>query len=219
MRHEYVLALADSQAVLEVVGGKGASLARLANAGLPVPDGFHVTTAAYNQFVVENNLLPGIVAALQRVDASQPSTLEAASRAIYDLFMQSAMPQDIANAIARAYLGLPSLLGKRGGGEGATVAVRSSATAEDLPDLSFAGQQETFLNICGVEAVLDAVKRCWASLWTARAIGYRLQHHIDHGVVSLAVVVQQLVLADAAGVLFTANPINGQRGEAMITAT
>jgi pyruvate,water dikinase len=88
--------------------------------------------------------------------------------------------------------------------------VRSSATAEDLLDLSFAGQQETFLNIHGVEAVLDAVKRCWASLWTARAIGYRAQHNIDHSAVSMAVVVQQLVCADAAGVLF--GPITGQRG-------
>ena len=100
----------------------------------------------------------------------------------------------------------------------AAVAVRSSATAEDLPELSFAGQQDTFLNVRGSEAVLDAVKRCWASLWTARAIGYRTQHNIDQDAVSLAVVVQRLVNAEAAGVLFTANPINGRRDQAVINA-
>ncbi|HLE29013.1 MAG TPA: PEP/pyruvate-binding domain-containing protein [Anaerolineales bacterium] len=206
-----VLPLADQNAALETVGGKGASLARLANAGLPVPCGFHVTTAAYKQFVVMNNLQPAILEILKKADPAQPSTLEAASSAIHDLFRQAEMPREIAEAIADAYRTLD--------GGAAVVAVRSSATAEDLPDLSFAGQQETFLNICGQEAVLQAVQKCWASLWTARAIGYRLQHHIDQDVVSLAVVVQRLVPAEAAGILFTANPINGQRDQAMITAT
>ena len=99
------------------------------------------------------------------------------------------------------------------------VAVRSSATAEDLPDASFAGQQDTYLNIRGAEAVLQAVKRCWASLWTARAIGYRARQGIDPDSVALAVVVQELVAADAAGVMFTANPVNGKRGEVVINAT
>src|SRR3990172_4771441 len=206
-----VLPLADQNAALETVGGKGASLARLANAGLPVPCGFHVTTAAYKQFVVMNNLQPAILEILKKADPAQPSTLEAASSAIHDLFRQAEMPREIAEAIADAYRALD--------GGATVVAVRSSATAEDLPDLSFAGQQETFLNICGQEAVLQAVQKCWASLWTARAIGYRLQHHIDQDVVSLAVVVQRLVPAEAAGILFTANPINGQRDQAMITAT
>ena len=97
--------------------------------------------------------------------------------------------------------------------------MRSSATAEDLPGASFAGQQETYLNIRGAEAVLDAVKQCWASLWTGRAIAYRARQDIDPTTVSLAVVVQELVFADAAGVLFTANPVSGQRDEMMITAT
>lgn len=211
MELKYVLPLADSQAVLENVGGKGASLARLMAAGLPVPGGFHVTTAAYKRFVAESGLQPRILAALEGTDASQPATLETASNAIAALFAQAAIPVDMADAIRTAYtaLGSPPLL----------VAVRSSATAEDLVDLSFAGQQETFLNIRGTDAVLDAVKRCWASLWTARAIGYRAQHNIDHSAVSLAVVVQQLVLADAAGILFTANPITGRRDQAMLTAT
>ncbi len=211
MSLQYVLSLADSRAALETVGGKGASLARLANAGLPVPGGFHVTTTAYRQFVAVNNLQLAILEALKGAEAVQPSTLEATSCAIHDLFQQAEMPGEIAEAVAHAYAALD--------GGVAVVAVRSSATAEDLPDLSFAGQQETFLNICGQEAVLETVQKCWASLWTARAIGYRLQHHIDQNVVSLAVVVQRLVPAEAAGILFTANPITGQRDQAMITAT
>jgi len=211
MNPEYVIALTDPQATLAVAGGKGASLARLSNAGLPVPGGFHITTAAYRQFVTENNLQPRILAALEAVDVAQPSTLETASRAIQALFSQAHVPPAITGAIAHTYVDLP--------GDEPAVAVRSSATAEDLPDLSFAGQQETYLNVRGAVAVLDAVKRCWASLWTARAIGYRAQHGIDQGTVSLAAVVQLLVPAEAAGVLFTANPITGARDQAMLTAT
>jgi pyruvate,water dikinase len=210
MTHEYVLALADSKATLANVGGKGASLARLSAAGLPVPDGFHLTTAAYQGFVAANDLQPRILAALERVDTSQPTTFETASRTIRDLFANAPMPHDIADAIAAAYLKLAATC--------PAVAVRSSATAEDLPDLSFAGQQETYLNIEGIAAVQDAVKRCWASLWTPRAIGYRAQHNIDHSAVALAVVVQMLVCADAAGVMFTANPVNGRRDQVVINA-
>jgi phosphoenolpyruvate synthase/pyruvate phosphate dikinase len=211
MKPKYILPLADPGATLETVGGKGASLARLANAGLPVPDGFHVTTAAYRQFVDENDLQPRILAALDAVDASQPATLETASNTIRDLFSQAGIPPDIAGAIAQAYASLS--------GQNPIVAVRSSATAEDLPGLSFAGQQETFLNIQGISAVLEAVKRCWASLWTARAIGYRVRHDIDQNTVSLAAVVQLLVPAEAAGIMFTANPVTGQRDQAMISAS
>ncbi|MBN2004028.1 MAG: phosphoenolpyruvate synthase [Anaerolineae bacterium] len=226
MTLQYILSLSDAQSTLEIVGGKGASLARLTQAGLPVPGGFHVTTAAYKQFVAESDLQPRILAALQSADASQPATLETASRAIEELFTHTSMPPAIADEIRTAYLALSDPTAQTSGEQSESsqqpnlpVAVRSSATAEDLPGLSFAGQQETFLNIHGVAALLDAVKRCWASLWTARAIGYRLQHGIDQEAVSLAVVVQELVFADAAGVLFTANPINGQRDQAMITAT
>ena len=211
MKSEYVLPLADPQATLAVAGGKGASLARLARAGLSVPDGFHVTTAAYRQFVDENDLQPRILAALETANPAQPETLQAASRTIRDLFDQAQIPPDVAGAIAQAYAALP--------GKTPAVAVRSSATAEDLSDLSFAGQQETYLNVRGAEAVLDAVKRCWASLWTARAIGYRLQHGIDQSAVSLAVVVQLLVPAETAGILFTANPVNGRRDQVVISAS
>jgi len=210
MTPKYILPLADPQATLAVAGGKGASLARLANAGLPVPDGFHVTTAAYQHFVAKNTLQPGILAALEAVDASQLATLETASSTIRDLFSQAQTPPDIAGAIAQAYASLS--------GQDPIVAVRSSATAEDLPGLSFAGQQETFLNIQGISGVLEAVKRCWASLWTARAIGYRVRHGIDQNTVSLAAVVQLLVPAEAAGILFTANPVTGQRDQVVLSA-
>ena len=210
--NEYVLELTDPRAIrLEVVGGKGASLARLASAGLPVPDGFHVTTGAYRRFVADNDLQPAILEAARAASLSQPSSLETASQAIARLFTRATVPSEIAEAIARAYADLP--------GEEPAVAVRSSATAEDLPELSFAGQHETYLNVRGIAAVQDAVKRCWASLWTPRAIGYRAQHGIDHGSVSLAVVVQMLVPAEASGVLFTANPVDGRRDRAVITAT
>ncbi len=225
---EYVLPLDDPGAELEAVGGKGASLARLITAGLPVPDGFHLTTAAYKQFVAKNGLQPRILATLEAVDAAQPATLESASRAISALFAQAAMPQDIADAIQTAYAGLGNKMSAMAGEsrsdspkqrtQSVAVAVRSSATAEDLPEASFAGQQETFLNVQGADAVLDAVKRCWASLWTARAIGYRARHDIDQGAVSLAVVVQELVPAEAAGIMFTANPVTGKRDEAVISA-
>jgi phosphohistidine swiveling domain-containing protein len=207
---EFVFPLAAPQATLETVGGKGASLARLVTAGLPVPDGFHVTTAAYLRFVSENDLQPGILAALDSVDVSQPATLEAASTAISALFAEAQTPPDVASAIALAYAALA--------GNTPIVAVRSSATAEDLPEASFAGQQETFLNVEGYGQVLDAVKRCWASLWTARAIGYRARQNIGPYGLSLAVVVQVLVPAEAAGILFTANPINGRRDQAIISA-
>jgi len=207
---EYVLPLADPGAMLETVGGKGASLSRLVADGLPVPDGFHVTTAAYRRFVIDNNLQPGILAALETVDVAQPDTLDAASRTIGELFSKAQTPPNVASAIALAYASLA--------GTNPAVAVRSSATAEDLPDLSFAGQQDTFLNVEGYGAVLEAIKRCWASLWTARAIGYRARNGIDPDGISLAAVVQLLVPAEAAGILFTANPVTGRRDQAVISA-
>jgi pyruvate,water dikinase len=175
-----------------------------------VPDGFHVTTAAYRRFVDENTLQPRILETLQTVDPNQAATLEAASAQIGALFAAGRVPADVAAAIETVYADFAN--------SQCPVAVRSSATAEDLPDASFAGQQETFLNVQGAAEVLEAVKRCWASLWTARAIGYRARQGIDHSVVSLAVVVQELVPADAAGILFTANPLNGSREEAVLNA-
>jgi phosphoenolpyruvate synthase/pyruvate phosphate dikinase len=226
MATQYTIPLDDLRATLEVAGGKGASLTKLVKAGLSVPDGFHVTTTAYREFVAVNDLRTRILAALESVDPAQPSTLEAASQTIRELFEGAEMPAAMAVAVARAYAELtgqnPYVAGESRSDSleqlAAPVAVRSSATAEDLPEASFAGQQDTYLNVRGAEAVLQAVKRCWASLWTARAIGYRARQGIAPDAVSLAVVVQALVFADAAGIMFTANPLNGQRDQAVINA-
>jgi rifampicin phosphotransferase len=217
MAPRYVLPLNDSQATLDNVGGKGASLARLTNAGLPVPGGFHVTTGAYRAFVVANGLQPRILAALRGADPADPSALEAASTRIRQHFAAACVPDEIASAIRSAYAELvdaPSAIGE----PRSSVAVRSSATAEDLPEASFAGQQETYLNVSGADSVLAATVKCWASLWTARAIGYRSRQGIAPDEVALAVVVQLLVPAEAAGILFTANPVNGRRDQVMISA-
>jgi rifampicin phosphotransferase len=147
-----VVALDDPSAMLEQVGGKGASLARLAAAGLPVPPGFHITTAAYRQFVAAHSLQEQILAAVAAARADDPATLEAASRQIVQLFAQQAVPSEIAEAILHSYAAL--------GGADLPVAVRSSATAEDLPEMSFAGQQDSYLNVYGETQLLDAVKRC-----------------------------------------------------------
>jgi phosphohistidine swiveling domain-containing protein len=205
-----VLQLDDVSATLEQVGGKGASLARMANAGLPVPPGFYVTTAAYRRFVEANGLQEAILAAVRTANPDDPAMLEQAATRIVPLFAGGTMPDDIAEAIRQAYAVL-------GDGDLA-VAVRSSATAEDLPGMSFAGQQETYLNMRGETRVLDAVKRCWASLWTARAISYRARQGIAPQDVSLAVVVEELVPADASGILFTADPMTGSRDKVMLNA-
>jgi phosphohistidine swiveling domain-containing protein len=211
MNQTYILPLADSRTSLETVGGKGASLAKLIGAGLPVPDGFHVTTEAYSKFIDANDLGGIIQQAVDTVDLTRPSTLESASRSITGAVIQSEIPPEIAADIVQAYAAIP--------GKNPAVAVRSSATAEDLPEASFAGQQDSYLNICGPGQLLDAVKRCWASLWTARAISYRIQQGIPAEGVALAVVIQLLVPAEVAGILFTANSITGVRDQALINAS
>ncbi|MFD7660153.1 PEP/pyruvate-binding domain-containing protein [Actinosynnema sp. NPDC059797] len=184
-----VLPLADPAADLDTVGGKGASLARHAAAGLPVPAGFHLTTHAYRRFTADLDL-PGL---LRHEDPAG---------AIAAAFAGHEVPADVADAVRAA---LPP----------GPLAVRSSATAEDLPDLSFAGQHDTFLDVAG-EDVLDAVRRCWASLWTARAIEYRARNGVTDA--ALAVVVQRMVPAEVSGVLFTANPVTGSRAETVVNA-
>lgn len=204
MSTPFVLGLEAASATLAQVGGKGASLVRLVAADLRVPPGFAVTTEAYRRFVSENGLQEKLLAAVST------GTVADASGQIGGLFATGEVPEDIARAVSTAYAAL--------GGDGHAVAVRSSATAEDLPDLSFAGQQETYLNVRGEAAILDAVKRCWASLWSARAMAYRARHGIPSEDVSMAVVVQVMVPADAAGILFTANPVTGARDQVVINA-
>ncbi len=205
----YLLPL-DSPASLETAGGKGANLTRLIGAGFPVPGGFIVTTAAYHAFLKENNLARVIAAALARLVPGDPASLELVSRVIREQFGAGRVPAALAAELRTTYLAQPIAH--------MAVAVRSSATAEDLPALSFAGQQDTFLNVVGEEALLSAVIRCWSSLWTARAIGYRARNGIPQEGVALAVVIQTMVEAEAAGVLFTANPLTGRRTETVIDA-
>ncbi len=203
-----ILELDSPEATLELVGGKGASLARLSAAGLPVPAGFHITTNAYRRFVNANGIDEEILSVATQTGSDDPTAFERASAQILALFEKSTIPEDLAALIEQSYNEL--------GGDDPPVAVRSSATAEDLPGMSFAGQMETYLNERGGAEVLAAVKRCWGSLWTARALSYRLQHGIRPESVSIAVVVQQLVPADVAGILFTANPLTGARDQIMI---
>jgi len=205
-----VMSLGDLAATAAAVGGKGASLAYLVRAGFPVPLGFHVTVGAYRDFVGRCGLHEPVLAALSGVDSSDPATFEAASRRIGELFAGQPVPVSTAAAIARAYADL---------GEEVAVAVRSSATAEDLPCVSSAGQHDTYLNVRGRAGLLDAVQRCWASLWTPRAIGYYARHGIAAGEASMAVVVQRFVPADAAGVLFTVNPVGGGRDQVLVNAS
>jgi len=196
-------------ATLAHTGGKGLNLTRLAQAGFPVPGGFVITTDGYDAFVESAGVADWMAQETAAIDATDPDALAALADHIRARFRQSTMPPALTETIRTAYadLGRPR------------VAVRSSATAEDLPDFSFAGQQDTFLNVLGDEALLAAVVECWSSLWTARAIGYRARNGIDQSAVSLAVVVQQMVQSEVSGVLFTANPLSGRRTETVIDAT
>jgi pyruvate,water dikinase len=183
-------------ASIDLVGGKGANLGRLLRLGFPVPPGFVITTAAYRAFLEANQL--------EGLETMAPVTLQAR-------ILQAPMPDDLGDAIRAAYQRVDARL----------VAVRSSGTAEDLATASFAGQHDTFLNVTGSDALLDAVQACWASLWTPRAIAYRRQsgwRDVGAAPLALAVVVQTMAQAEAAGVAFTANPITGDRAETTISA-
>ncbi|MHC6220794.1 PEP/pyruvate-binding domain-containing protein [Arthrobacter sp. MMS24-S77] len=193
-----------------VAGGKGVGLGGLVQAGVPVPPGFVLNTSAYAAFVDANHLQAGIQELAALSPQATPQDYEDASERIRALFIGGTMPAGIADELGAAYRSL-------GSGDEA-VAVRSSATAEDLASASFAGQQETYLNVRGAEAVAVAVTDCWASLWTARAMAYRVREGIGPETVRLAVVVQRMVEAEAAGVMFTANPANGRRDQIVIGA-
>lgn len=219
----------SDEASLALAGGKGKNLVELARAGFAVPPGFIVTTEAYRLFVAENRLQARILALAAAIPATDTSTgdtseLEAASTEIAALFEEGAIPPEIANEIASAYhMMRPHLSGLTGSSANAVydppVAVRSSATAEDLPGLAFAGQQDTYLNVVGESALLGAIRRCWASLWTARAMAYRMRNRIESGEVALAVVMQEMVRSEVSGVAFTANPVTGHRAEIVIDAS
>ena len=213
--YSYITSLDTKEDALEVVGGKGRSLAKLANAGFPVPGGFQVTTAAYRSFVADHELQARIVALARPAVVDGRASFEQSSAAIGQLFADTEISAEISAEIGDSY---GALAGGTLEGEPA-LAVRSSANAEDLPGLSFAGQQETFLNVTGADAVVAAVKDCWASLWTAQAISYRHQNGIAQESVAMAVVAQIMVPSEVSGILFTANPATGERGETIINAS
>ncbi|WP_396610363.1 phosphoenolpyruvate synthase [Haloferax sp. S1W] len=204
---------------LDLVGGKGASLGELTSAGLPVPPGFVVTAGTYRSFIEDSGIDDELFSAVD-VDHEDSAALKAAHEAAHDLIMEAPMPESVREEILDAY-------GSLGEGD-AFVAVRSSATAEDLPDASFAGQQETFLNVTE-DDLLERVKECWASLFSERAIYYRNRKGFPHDKVDIAVVVQQMVDSEKSGVMFTRHPSTGDEqviveaawglGEAVVSGT
>ena len=184
------------------VGGKGASLGEMASIGLPVPHAFVVTSQAFRRFLIESQLENSIFDEIDALNVEDSAALREVSEKTKEKVMAAAMPQSLCDEIATAY--------KRFSDAGIYVAVRSSATAEDLPDASFAGQQETFLNVSGLENVLHAIQECWASLYNGRAIYYRAKQGFDNRSINIAVVVQQLIPSEKAGVMFTSHPVTGE---------
>ncbi|BBL68970.1 phosphoenolpyruvate synthase [Methanoculleus chikugoensis] len=184
------------------VGGKGASLGEMTAIGLPVPKAFVVTAQAFRRFLIETGIEEELFRKLERLDVDDNGALESVAKEVQEIVLSVEMPDHLRQDIVEAY--------DRMGANGTVVAVRSSATAEDLPDASFAGQQETFLNILGEIDLLDAVQRCWASLYGARAIYYRAKQGFDDRSVNIAVVVQELIRSEKSGVMFTSHPVTGE---------
>ena len=199
---------------LALVGGKAANLGELMSAGAPVPAAFCVTTVGYRRHLDDNDLTGPINAILNEIDFESPSSIEAGAAAIRTQIAEAPMPSDIRDEISSAYRRLETLVGVE-----VHVSVRSSATAEDLPGASFAGQQDTYLHVSGSSHVVDAVKRCWASLWSGRAVAYRHAQGFAHDSVWLAVVVQEMFPSQVSGVLFTANPITSNPNEILLNAS
>lgn len=199
---------------VSIVGGKNASLGEMIHAGLPVPFGFAVTAYSYERYIVEKKIAEQIYKIINETvtDPNDPKQYDTASKKIRELMEKTPMPKDIEAAIRVAY----SNLNKRFDLKDTFVAVRSSATAEDLPDASFAGQQETFLNVKGADDLIEKVVNCWSSLFTPRAIFYRNEKGFPHEKVFISVGVQKMVNSRAAGVMFTINPVTGNHDEIVI---
>jgi pyruvate,water dikinase len=195
---------------LPLVGGKGANLGEMAHAGFPVPPGFCLTTAVFQQFIAACPNADDLYALLDTVTADDMETARQVGHQVRQTLLETPMPPAIAQAIRQQWQTL---------GADQAYAVRSSATAEDLPDASFAGQQDTYLNVIGETELLTAVQRCWVSLFTDRAILYRVQNQFSHRDVQLSVVVQQMVMAEKSGILFTADPLTGHRHTLTIDAS
>jgi phosphoenolpyruvate synthase/pyruvate phosphate dikinase len=208
---EYVLGFQDvDRTGIGVVGGKGANLGELSRLeGIRVPDGFCVSTEVFKRVIGAVPAIGGLLDRLALLKAEDREAIRELAATIREVIEGIAIPEEVQEAIARSLAKL---------GEQEACAVRSSATAEDLPGASFAGQQDTYLNVTGKPAILKHISRCWASLFTERAVAYRLQHGFDHRKVHMAVVVQKMLFPRAAGILFTADPVTGNRKVASIEA-
>lgn len=189
------------------VGGKGANLGEMTKAGFPVPYGFCVTTESYKEFIKHNNLSDFIAQAIRKASLD---TIIQIGQEIREKISLSEIPGQVEQSIIKA-------INKEGAG--LFYAVRSSATAEDLPFASFAGQQDTYLNIKGEKSLLNSIRNCWASLFTDRAILYRIQNNIEHDTVQMSVIIQKMVLPEVSGIMFTADPVSGHRGILSIDAS
>ncbi|HMI62740.1 MAG TPA: PEP/pyruvate-binding domain-containing protein, partial [Puia sp.] len=208
----YVLCFQEiDRTKLMAVGGKGANLGELSGVkGIRVPEGFCVTTEAYKKITENNQELNSLLDELTRLKAEERKTISEISSKIRDSIERIPISKDMAEEIT-------GYLTKFGAKD--AFAVRSSATAEDLPTASFAGQQDTYLNIIGKEAILKHISKCWASLFTERAVIYRLQNGFDHRQVHLSVVIQKMVFPQTAGILFTADPVTSNRKLVSIDAS
>ncbi|MBE6508893.1 MAG: phosphoenolpyruvate synthase [Methanobrevibacter sp.] len=203
----YVIKFEDlSKSDIGIAGGKGANLGELTQAGIPVPPGFVVTAQAYEKFMDEAGINDKVMSILDEIDINDTKALQAAAEEIKNMIKESSIPEDMVLLIREAY----NQLCQRVGEDDTDVAIRSSATAEDLPEASFAGQQDTFLHVAGDDEVIEYIRRCWASLFEARAIFYREENNFEHSKVYIAVVVQKMANADKAGVMFTVNPSTGE---------
>jgi pyruvate,water dikinase len=210
---DYILDFEDvDKSSIPLVGGKNASLGEMIKAGIRVPPGFSVTTNSYLSFITETGIRREIFRIVSKVDPNDTKSLDNVAQKVQSLINGAPMPARIQEAIREGC----SCLSKRCGMESVPVAVRSSATAEDLPTASFAGQQDTYLWVEGANQVVRDVQRCWASLFTPRAISYRIWNKFPHEKVSISVGVQKMVNSRAAGVMFTLNPTDGDPSKAVI---
>ena len=203
----YVVKFEDlSKSDIGIAGGKGANLGELTQAGIPVPPGFVVTAQAYEKFMDEAGINDSVMQILDEIDINDTKALQAAAEKIKSIIIEAPIPEDLVIFIREFY----NELCQRVGEDDTDVAIRSSATAEDLPEASFAGQQDTFLHVSGDDEVIEYIRKCWASLFEARAIFYREENNFEHSKVYIAVVVQKMAIADKAGVMFTVNPSTGE---------
>ena len=206
----YITRLGSEVDSLALIGGKARSLTRLERAGFEVPAGFHVTTHAYSSFVSAHGLLQQILDQAKPIAVEGRASFTHAASNVQKLFDEHELPSSVVDAITSAVNELPPNSG---------LVVRSSANAEDLPDMSFAGQQDTFLNVNGVAEVVARVRDCWKSLWNERALAYRHRMGVANSDVQMAVVVQVMVPSEKSGILFTANPSTGERSEMILNAS